>query len=178
VLEVDDDTYIRRFGGDRVSIGDVLHVDDSNPLATIVADLASADHIPSETFDCIIFTQTLHLIFDVRAAVETLYRILKPGGVLLVTAPGITPIARDRWGEQWYWSFTALSAERLFTEIFPSSATTIEAHGNVLAAIAFLEGLATQELDPVELDYDDPFYQVLITVRATRPPLRIDEVSG
>jgi ubiquinone/menaquinone biosynthesis C-methylase UbiE len=44
-----------------------------------VADLTHADHIPSDTFDCIICTQVLFLIFDVRTAIRTLYRILKPG---------------------------------------------------------------------------------------------------
>ena len=71
VLEVGDATYTRRFGEDRVTRSDVLHVDPDAPQATIVADLADAAHIPADNFDCIILTQTLHLIFDVRAAVAT-----------------------------------------------------------------------------------------------------------
>ena len=45
---------------------------------------------------------------------------------------------------------------------------TVESHGNVLAASAFLYGLATSELTRVELDWRDPEYEVLIAVRAVR----------
>jgi SAM-dependent methyltransferase len=172
VLEVGDNSYTRAYGGDRVTVSDVLHVKPGNPEATIIADLTDADHIPSDTFDCIILTQTLHLIYEVRAALATLQRILKPGGVLLLTVPGISQIAGDEWGRTWYWSFTALSLERLFGEFFPAQNVSIEAHGNVLAATAFLQGLATEELTRAELDYQDPLYQVLLTVRAVKPAAR------
>lgn len=169
VLEIGDDTYTRKFGGERVSRSDVLHAWAGNPKATIVADLTCADHIPSDTFDCIIFTQTLQFIYDGRAALKTLYRILKPGGVLLATFPGISQISRydmDRWGD--YWRFTTLSARRLLEEVFPPGCVQVEAQGNVLTAIAFLHGLAAHELTPEELDYHDPDYQVLIGMRVAR----------
>jgi SAM-dependent methyltransferase len=169
VLEIGDASYTQEFGGERVRVSDVLHVDQSNPQATIVADLSRADHIPSDTFDCIILTQTLHLIYDVRSAIQTLQRILKPEGVLLATFPGISQIARDRWGEQWYWAFTSRSARRLFEEAFPPENVEIEAHGNVLAAISFLHGLAAEELRIGELDRRDRAYEVLITLRALKP---------
>lgn len=170
VLEVGDDTYTRQFGGQRVIQSEVLHATSGNPQATIVADLAHADQIPPETFDCIIMTQTLQYIYDARAAIRTLHRILKPGGVVLATFPGISQISRydmDRWGE--YWRFTTLSAKRLFEEIFPEAHVRVEAHGNVLAAIAFLHGLGAQELRQEELDSRDPEYEVSITVRAVKP---------
>lgn len=168
VLEIGDDTYTRRFGGDRVTNKDVLHVSEGNPSATIVADLTHADRIPSDTFDCIIFTQTLHLIYDTRAAILTLHRILKPGGILLATFPGISQIARDQWGDSWYWAFTALSARRMFEEVFRAQDLKIEAHGNVLAALSFLHGLAVRELRKEELDHRDSHYEVLITLRAVK----------
>lgn len=169
VLEVGDDGYTRRFGGERVSIRDVLHVTEGNPTATIVADLAHADHIPSNSFDCIILTQTLHLVYDVNAALHTLRRILKPGGILLTTFPGITQISIDEWSDCWYWAFTLHSAQRMFEEVFPSQNLEIQSFGNVLAATAFLQGLAVDELDRKELDHNDPHYQALITVRAVKP---------
>src|SRR5687767_2014936 len=57
VVEVGDDSYTRRFGAGRVTRSDVLHVSADNPQATIVADLANAEHVPSDTFDCVIVTQ-------------------------------------------------------------------------------------------------------------------------
>ncbi|PIG94116.1 glycosyltransferase [Gloeocapsopsis sp. IPPAS B-1203] len=168
VLEIGDNSYTRKFGGDRVTKSDVLHVAETNTDATIFGDLTCADHIPSNTFNCCILTQTLHLIYDVPAALKTLYRILKPGGVALVTFPGISQISNDEWGDSWYWSFTSLSAQRLFEEVFPT-AVNVETYGNVLAATAFLQGLATEELHREELDYRDRNYQVIITVRALKP---------
>jgi len=170
VLEIGNDAYTRAFGGEGVTQSDVLHVAESNPKVTIVADLTCADDIPSDTFDCIILTQTLQLIYDVPAAIKTVCRILKPGGVVLVTIPGISKISRydmDRWGQ--FWSFTSWSAQRLFEEIFPATHVSIKAYGNVLAAVAFLHGLASEELRPEELDYLDPDYELLITIRAVKP---------
>ncbi len=169
VLEIGDRSYTQQFGDDRVSVSDVLHVSSDNSEATIIGDLTNADHIPSDTFDCIILTQTLHLIYDIKLAIQTLYRILKPGGVALVTFPGITQISSDRWNATWFWSFTTLSAQRIFSEIFPSGTIAVKAYGNVLTASSFLYGLAAQELDSKALDSHDPHYEMLITVRAVKP---------
>jgi len=170
VLEVGDDLYTRRHGGARVTKSDVLHVVDTGGKVTIVADLTAADVIPSAAFDCAILTQTLHVIYDVRAVVRTLHRILKPGGAALLTCPGITKVSHfdsTRWGD--YWRFTALSARRLFAEVFPADRITVQAYGNVLTAAAFLYGLATEDLRPAELDVVDPLYEVTIGIEAIKP---------
>jgi glycosyltransferase involved in cell wall biosynthesis/SAM-dependent methyltransferase len=171
VLEIGDASYTRRFGGDRVTVSDVFHVDGDNPAATIVGDLTDADHVPTGTFDCVILTQTLQLIYDVPAALRTAYRILKPGGVLLATVPGISHISADEWRGTWYWAFTTLSARVLFEEAFPKANVQVTAHGNVLAATAFLHGLAAEELDQRELDHSDREYEMLITIRAVKPEM-------
>ncbi|MBP5977285.1 glycosyltransferase [Brasilonema sp. CT11] len=177
VLEIGDDNYTRQFGGyvsskdsvQRITQSDVLHVTKGNPKATIVGDLASGDNIPSNSFDCFILTHTIQFIYDVRAAIKTVHRILKPGGVALVTVPGISHIGDYQWADYWCWSFTALSVKRLFEEFFPTENLQIETHGNVLVANAFLYGLATEELRQEELDYCDRNYQVTITSKAVKP---------
>jgi len=168
VLEVGDSSYVQRLGGNRVSAIDVLHVREGGPRTTIVGDLSNGDGIPSGAFDCVLLVQTLHLIFDVSAAVRTLYRILKPEGVLLATFPGISQKSQDEWASSWYWGFTSQSAERLFGQVFQPSRTLIKTHGNVLATTAFLYGLSATELSTEELNYVDPCYETLVTVRATK----------
>ncbi len=167
VLEFGDNVYTRKFGGSRVTQSDVLNVVPSNQ-ATLIADLTHADNIASNLLDCIICTQTLQMIYDLRAALHHLHRILKPGGVLLATCSGITKLARregiDPWGE--YWHLTAQSAAPLFQEFFSCENIQVNAYGNVLTAAASLYGLAAEELTRPELDYHDPDYEVLITIRA------------
>ncbi len=169
VLEIGDSSYTRYYGGTRVTQSDVLHVEEQNPGVTIIGDLSHGDNIPSEAFDCIILTQTLQTIYDLPAAVKTIHRILKPGGVVLVTVPGIGKISRydmDRWG--YFWSFTSQSARRLFADGFGEDQVQVRVYGNVLAAIAFLHGLALSEVRPRELDVFDPDYEMIIGVRAVR----------
>jgi hypothetical protein len=169
VLEIAENKYTTTFGGDRVTESTVLHVCEGNPNATIVADLTSANFIPSDTFECMILTQTLQFIYELKPAILTIHRILKPGGVLLVTVPGISQISRydmERWGD--HWRFTSLSARKLFEEVFLPTEIHIENYGNVLAANALLQGLAVEELREEELDYRDPDYELLIAVRAVK----------
>jgi SAM-dependent methyltransferase len=167
-LEIGDDEYTRRYGGDRTTRRDVLHVHNRNPAATIVGDLADAPQIEDATFDCIVVTQTLHLIYDVDRAVATLHRILRPGGVVLATFPGISQLSEDEWGRTWSWGFDSRLARRLFASHFGDRNVTVEAHGNSLAAAAFLQGLATVELAPAQLDADEPGCELLVAVRAVR----------
>ena len=168
VLEVKNNAYTRRFGADRVSQSDILDVGVGNPAATVIADLSKATRIGADSFDCFIMTQTLQFIYDKEAAVATVHRILKPGGVVLATVPGIIQMegASGPDGAS-YWSFTARSVERLFRGAF-GSRVGVEVYGNVLAAVGFLYGLATEDLNRAELDYYDPGYPVTIAVRAEK----------
>jgi SAM-dependent methyltransferase len=170
VLDFGDDVYARRFGGAQVDKIDVLNLAPSGPHVTIVADLSRAEHIPSDTFDCIICTQVLLLVYDLHAAIQNLYRILKPGGILLLTSPGIQKISRgdmETSGE--YWRFTTLSMRRLFSEVFPPDSIEVKASGNVLAATAFLFGLAVEDIRRKDLDYHDPDFEVSLALRAVKP---------
>lgn len=169
-LELGDPFYLNKFGGGRVTQADVLHVVAGNPIATIVADLTRAEHIPSDSFDCIVFTQSIQMIYDMPAALRTLHRILKPGGVLLLTTAGIAKIGRrlgrDDWGE--YWHLTTQSVARLIEETFPGANAKVSSYGNVLAAACYLYGLAAEELSPEELDYVDPDIEVIVTARVVK----------
>lgn len=166
VLEVKDNAYTNRFGT-AVSDCQVIDIDAANPHATIVADLTAADHVPSNQFDCFILTQTLHLIYDTRSAIRHAYRILRPGGVLLVTVPTLSRSSKSAPGD--YWRFTPDSCVSLFAEVFGGDNVRVTAPGNVLVSVAFLEGIAYEELKPRELEHDDAEFPIIVTVRAQKP---------
>jgi SAM-dependent methyltransferase len=168
VLEVQEDDYSRRFGGNRIIGQDILNVDDSNPRATIIGDLADPTTLPEDRFDCIILTQTLHLVFDMGAAIQNVHRALRPGGVLLLTVPGITPLDRYEFLDSWYWSLTAPALKRLLSGPFEPSAVRLESHGNLCAATAFLHAAAVEEVGQHRLNSVDPSYPVTIAARATK----------
>ncbi len=168
VLEVGDDRYTRTFGGLAVTASDVLNVGAGRAQTTIIADLSRPEQVPADRFDCVIVTQTLQLIADLEGAVKALHRMLRPGGVVLATLPGISQTHHADWGEHWRWNFTALSARTLFESAFAAQRVTVETRGNVLVATAFLQGLVAADLRPEELEYNDRDYQVSILVRAEK----------
>jgi SAM-dependent methyltransferase len=163
VLEVADSGYTTRFGRG-VTKADVLDIDPTNPRATIIADVTTLHGVDSETFDCIVLTQVLQLVYDVRSAMRALARVLAPGGVLLATLPGVT---RSALAKPEYWRFTALSAGELAEDAFGGN-FEVATYGNVLAATAFLYGLGQGDIDRATLDVQDPSYEVTVSLRAVK----------
>lgn len=168
VLEIGDDAYSKRFGRSKVTAQDILHVLEGTPGATIVGDLAKPGVIPTAAFDCIIVTQTLQLIFDVSRALAQLHQALRPGGVLLMTVPGITSIDRGEWGESWNWSFTETAIGRLLAQSFNDGQVDVSTFGNLFAATAFLHGAAVEEVSRSRLRKLDKAYPVTVAARAVR----------
>lgn len=174
-LETGDGRYSRKFGSG-VTRSDVLHVAPGNPEATIVGDLETGLNIPAETFDCIVLTNTLVVVFDVRAALEHCRRALRPGGILLAHFTGLvrSQVGPQRWGPPgWegdadYWRFTSSAARRLCSERFGADAVTVTSYGNVRSVAAALYGLAAEELTAPELEASDPRFELVIGVRAVR----------
>lgn len=165
VLEVAESTYTQWYGDGDVTRSDVLHHTGTDE-STITGDLTTGEGLPTNTYDCFICTQTLPFIYDVHAAVQGMANVLKPGGTVLATVPGMSQVSREDkrdWGD--WWRFTSQGTERLFKEAFDD--VTVEAHGNVLAAAAFLYAYSAEELTEQELAHSDPEYELLITVRAT-----------
>ena len=141
----------------------------AGPNVTYASDLVDAPEIPSEHFDAVVLPQTLLFIYDVQAAGRTLHRVLRPGGVVLATVPGITqtvPEDKELWGQ--YWSFTDQSVARLFGDVFGPGQVTVRSHGNVKTAIALLHGLAIEDLSANDFETDDPHFPLILTVKATR----------
>jgi hypothetical protein len=109
-------------------------------------------------------TQTLSFIYDIKSAVKHSLQLLKQGGCLLITNPGITQISRydyDRWGQ--YWSLTDKTIRRLYEGYVPEENITTATYGNVKTAACFLYGMASEDLMQQDLSYNDPDYQLVVT---------------
>jgi SAM-dependent methyltransferase len=166
VLEVMNAEYTQRFGSG-VDRSDVLDIEPSNPKATEIADLAAADTVETGIFDCFILTQTLQYVYDVEGALRHSHRILRPGGTLLCTVPVVSRLGRRQIDSE-YWRFTPASCSRLFRDAFPGGDIELRGRGNVLSCVAFLIGMACEELSRRDLEKDDPFFPLVVTVRATK----------
>jgi hypothetical protein len=169
VLEIGDNHYTQKFGGARVEQSDILSVEATNPKATLVGDLTRCSTLPESTFDCIILTQTLQYIFEIRAAIATLFQALKSGGTLLITVPSAgSQIDGGAWGATWYWWFTSPAIQRLLEESFDPDAVSVKTYGNIFAATAFRFGIALEEVKLSELNASDEDFPVIVAARAIK----------
>lgn len=164
-LEFQNPGYTPRFGGAAVKKLDVLHIDDSNPLATIIADLTEPNDLPSEQFDCIICTHVLHIIVELDKAVSELHRILRPGGVLLVAVPQVSMCDPD-FHE--IWRFTPEGLAVVLAKAFGEHNVVVRAYGNSLTSAGEIRGLVASEFSQATLDYHDPRFAVEVCARACK----------
>lgn len=165
-LEFQDATYSSGFGGGRVTELDILHIDDSVPEATLVADLTADNDIPGDRFDCIICTHVLEVVTDPDRFVSELHRLLKPGGVLLLAVPHIlydTTVCGELW------RFTPRGLRSLLVKRFREEDIEIRAYGNSLAAAADIRGLAAREFRRKELEISDPRFVIEVCARVVKP---------
>lgn len=169
VLEIGDSTYTKRFGGDAVTAAEILDGNPGATHATYVDDLAVGATLPEDAFDCFVCTQTLHLIPDDAAALRTARRVLRPGGVLLITVPTISRIVYGEsreWGD--YWRYTEDGLRHRLADAFGGDAVEVRSYGNVLTCTALLYGLAAGELSPEELAHEDDRFPMVIAGRAVK----------
>jgi hypothetical protein len=96
------------------------------------------------------------------------HRLLRVGGVALVTVPSVSRITASAGVAGEYWRFTTASCERLFCEAFED--VEVRAYGNVLVSAAFLFGMAQEDFSQRELDTHDEFFPLLLAVRAHKGP--------
>lgn len=168
VVEIAEKTYTEKFGKN-VEIVEILHVDKNDKSATIIADLTQPESVPENIADTFICTQTLNFIYDVRTAIKSIHKLLKPQGKAIITVAGLSQISRfdmDRWGD--YWRFTDKSLKILLTEVFPENDVQIEIMGNVYSATMLLHGIALEEVNIAKLAVKDDNYQVIIGAIITK----------
>jgi SAM-dependent methyltransferase len=172
VLEIYEDTYTQWYGAGRVTRSDVLHKGEHNPAATLYGDLASGEGLGPEldgAFDCFILTQTLLLVWDVPAALATARRLLRPGGVLLVSVPG-SPRSPCRTAPS---TATGGASPRAACGACSRTPSPRRRRGRGPRQRPGRQRLplrpAVEDLTEAELAHRDPAYELLITARAVAP---------
>ena len=159
VLEIQTTDHTHRYGSD-VATADTLDI-NAGFRPTYVCDLATADIVPSGRYDCFLLPNTLCFLKDLEPALRHTRRIVRAGGVILATVPGFVPLTPDVPD---YWHLSADGWRTITHRVWPDCDTVVETHGNCLAAMAALYGIAVEELTSNELDATDPRYPVLVTI--------------
>jgi SAM-dependent methyltransferase len=159
VLEIQTTDHIRRYGSN-VTAADTLDINPSfHP--TYCCDLASAAMVPTAAYDCFLLPNTLCFIRDVEAALREARRIVRRGGAILATVPAFVPLTPDM---EDYWHASAEGWRVVAGRVWPGCDTSVDTHGNCLAAVAAMYGVAVEELTSAELDATDPRYPVLVSI--------------
>lgn len=175
-LEIGETSTIRYYGGSNLRAAAALDLAAHSPEVQVVADLARADHVPGEQYDCFLAQFTNNVIFDIASALYQALRLLRPRGVLLT----------NFWCTDFYfhngldmgtgaplymhWFFTPIQVENLLRTLgLGGEDFTLAVYGNLLAKTAFLMNLPVRELTPRERDTCDPGQPLLICARIVRP---------
>lgn len=165
VMEFGDNMYSARYGKDRIRKQYVAHVrgwgDNSIKL-----NLETGEGVEDGLVDCLICTQVLQYIYDLRKAFSNIYRLLKKNGVALITVPGIKSISLvddENWGDRW--SFTEKSLLELSKEFFCENNMMIKVYGNVKVAMGYLYGLCIEDFEESDFEYTDPQFPFLVCIR-------------
>jgi len=167
-LELLNNSYTKKYGGEKISKSDILDIEENNTNATIIDDLRKLQTISDNTYDCIILTQVFQFIDDLDSALSACYRILKKEGVLLVTLPSLSRIDCISGVDGDYWRFTKAGAKYLFEKHFSSEKLEIETKGNARSGIYFYSGLAQEDVSRKTLLVDDGNFPLIVTVKATK----------
>ena len=164
VLEVKEDLYASHLGASTV---EVVDIDASNAVATIVGDLCAPDTLPPHAFDTALLTQTLQYLAEPMLAVRNVLASLRPSGSLLLTVPCLGRI--DGPSDSWRW--TPAGLESLLRQACRGREVdlVVAGLGNSLAARAFLFGLAAEDLDPDVLARDDVDCPLIAVARLRVP---------
>lgn len=162
VFEVGDRRYTSKYG---INVQESWVIDciDKQETGYQRVNLETGEGVEENVADCLIATSVLGVIFDIWKVTENIVKMLKKGGIALVTTNGTAPISRydaERWG--YYWKFTDGSMRKLFERLVGEEQVIVETYGNVKTCSAYLYGIPAEQLTEDELNYSDSDYQVIL----------------
>jgi SAM-dependent methyltransferase len=159
VLEIQAPGYVNKYGT-HVTLKDSIDINPAmNP--TYLCDLSTADVVPSDRYDCFLLPNTLSFLRDIRGCMRHMLRVVKPGGVVLAATAAMGPLQGDGMD---FWRMSAEGWRALAADVWEGHDYQVEGHGNCLAVVAAMLGLAQEELTQDELEYQDDRYPSLVTL--------------
>lgn len=166
-LELLENNYTIKYGGNNILKSDILDLDLNNKRANIFGDLKNLKNIINDnSYDCVILTQVLQFIDNCQEAISECYRILKPGGALLITVPCLGRMDCASGVEGDFWRFTSASINYLLKDKFDK--TMVSSVGNVKTGISFWIGLSQQDIKKSSYNYNDENFPMLVTAVAIK----------
>jgi len=88
---------------------------DEGAGVDLIADITEPATLQGQEFDLVVCTETLEHLSEWEAAVETIKRLCKPGGWILVTVPG--PGYPHHACPLDFWRFTVADLEAMFADL-------------------------------------------------------------
>lgn len=162
-MEIGSDTYTKQFGSN-ITRADVLDVVPRGKSVKIIGDLRNLKGVVKDnTYDCIVLTHVIGMIDDLPSAVSEVKRILKPGGVVIVTVACFGPLPLDNIA---YWRITPKGLRYLFEGQFGAKNINTKMYGNALTGQYFWIGMSQEELTLEELTYNDPEFPCIACLTA------------
>ena len=166
VLEVAESTYTQWYGDGDVTSSDVLH-HAGNEESTVVGDLTTGAGLPSGPTTASSARRRCPSSTTSTRRSAGIARVLKPGGVVLATVPGMSQVSREDkrdWGD--WWRFTS-QGDANGSSARPT--TTSRSRRTATCSRPRRSSTRTRPRSSTEqeLAHRDPEYELLITVRAT-----------
>ena len=166
VLEVGDPRYSKQFGQGRVAATTVVDIDPSNPGATLVADLNEPGSLPADAFDCIILTETLHLLAWPEVCLVNCETALRSGGCLLLTVPALKRQSPRR-PESDFWRFTPAGLDLLLRRNWHGP-FSVSSFGNLRVCVGFLLAHVVEDFPEEDFVLNDPRFPLTVAAHAVR----------
>jgi SAM-dependent methyltransferase len=162
VLEIGRNVYKGLLPPENITSYSCLDI-SAFPEVDIVADIQCMPQVESNQFDSIICTQVLEHVPDPFAAVNELYRILRPYGSLLITAPFLNNYHME---PDDYWRFTEYGLKHLLKEF---SHCTVSGYGTTYHHVAATLGFTASEVAwGIPERADAPKFPVIVSAVAQK----------
>ena len=163
VLEIEDNIYTMKYGGNKVKKTLIMDVDSKDEKIDFNCNLESGEGIQEAIADCFICTQTLMYIYDLNSAAKNILRLLKPGGIALITCSGLSQNSRrcmENYGA--YWGFNEVSLRRIFEDKEHANIIKTGIYGNIKTVTAHLNGLCIEDLKVSDFEKKDVCYPLIV----------------